>query len=196
MRDRMCEAPGCGRSATWIRTRAEQAELSEFLCAGHWRELQARQSAGITAYSPIRGDERGIAGQEDLRPGDDAEMDIAFDVRDSYLYVRISGEWIPQAIQEAVLRIRDEAIRHGRKRLLVDGRGIGIPASDFYRYLAGQDAARFLHPPYRTAVIGMPENVTGFAETVANVGGASFKVFVADARAMEWLLRGSADIGG
>jgi hypothetical protein len=196
VRKRECEEPGCDRSAAWICTRPERTGLREFLCAEHWRAWQASQAAVITDYSPIRGDEREVAAEEDLPPAGEATMDIAFEARDSYLYVRLAGHWNPRTMQETILQVRDEALRQELPLILIDGRNVDPPLSDYYRFVAGQDAARFLPPPYRTAVIGVPETVTGFAETVANLGGANLKVFVADAPAMEWLLQASGAAGG
>jgi len=118
-------------------------------------------------------------------------IEVSFQRETNYLFVKARGEWTEENMREAMEAIRNEATKEGLTHLLLDLREIPRPDNEMTRYFTGEHCARILCPPFKSAVLAMPEVYNKFAESVAVGRGAIVKVFFEKEGALEWLLGGA-----
>jgi hypothetical protein len=105
-----------------------------------------------------------------------------------FLRVTLAGEFsVPQTLR-AFDQAAEEARRHGASKVLIDARGVvGIP-NDSQQYEVGRHFAA--HARFKCALIAHPARRSYFGEWVAVTGGADIRLFLDEARAIAWLLKG------
>ncbi len=118
------------------------------------------------------------------------EVDMAFEERGSYLFVRAQGPSDLESVRKGLIMIRDKALEAGLRRVLVDARGVDAPAREFDRYLVGEAAAEVLRARFKVAFLYKAEKINKFAENTAVNRGANILVCADEAEALDWLLRG------
>jgi len=109
-----------------------------------------------------------------------------------YLIAEVEGEWDQKDAEREIITIRDEAIRRGQTRLLLDLRGLSPPRSGMTKFFTGEYIAKVLGYPFKLAALATRELYDGgFAENVAVNRGANLLTFFEREDALEWLLSGS-----
>ncbi len=117
-------------------------------------------------------------------------VEMEFEARANYLFVRARGPSDPESVRKALMMIRDKALETGLTRLLVDARGVGAPVREFDRYLMGEAMAELLRAPFKVAFLYRAESINKFAENTAVNRGANVLIVAEEAQALDWLLRG------
>jgi len=124
-----------------------------------------------------------------MQPEDaDTPGKIAFEVRDGYLFVRVSGSIEPDPIRAGLTAIREQAQKAGLTRILVNALGLCAPRAEIHRFMAGEAIAEILPYPFKTAVLCKPEMINKFAETTAVNRGAQLLICGDEGQALGWLL--------
>ena len=118
-------------------------------------------------------------------------FDLLYKETDGYLLVSVAGKWMPDAAEDAVARINDEAQDRGYDKVLVDAREVGAPQSEFYRFLAGEDIAKTGGSRLRVAILFRPQLIIKFLENTAVNRGARVFVLSDFDEAVNWLVERS-----
>jgi len=119
-------------------------------------------------------------------------MEISFKKEDTHLVATCLGEWDAPQMTKFVMQMRDNARQLSCTRILADCRKLSAPPTEFHRFLAGQDVATFLPPPFKLAVLYVEELINHFGETTAVNRGADIHVYPKEEQALQWLLTGIA----
>lgn len=114
------------------------------------------------------------------------ELDLTFALGEGYLLARIAGLWTAESMVRAIYRVAEEVRRLGYRRLVLDATGLSEPASDFHRYIAGEEAARAFDGIV-VAVVYPAGEISRFGEETAFVKGADLRVVSDFATALRWL---------
>jgi hypothetical protein len=109
--------------------------------------------------------------------------------RGDYLLVTVHGVWTEDFARKVIDTARAEAVNCDRRRILLDLLELSRPEREFTRYLSGKYLAEAMGSQFSIAAFGRPENITRYAETVAQNRGATLTVFTDQESALEWLLR-------
>jgi hypothetical protein len=83
-------------------------------------------------------------------------------------------------------RVAADAQRYEAKRVLLDFRGVAGPITTMERFELGVYAAARITA--KIALVGLPETIDHFGETVAINRGAKGRVFTDESEALSWLL--------
>ena len=118
-------------------------------------------------------------------------MDATFIDCRTHLLAVCEGVWDPVEVTDVLRRIGAEARRVGQHRLLIDWRGVSMPAGDHFRAMAGEDAGRHLGPPLRVAVLTRRPLINRVAERAAVDAGVDGRVHHDLDEALRWLKRGA-----
>lgn len=114
-------------------------------------------------------------------------MDLTLEDAADYLIVRIEGEWTADTMREAIKDTAKAARQRGFRLILADCRRLHAPKTEFSRFEAGQDVARYLARDFKVAVLYPKDFINQFAEDVAVNRGASMGVFSDLDEALSWL---------
>ena len=120
-------------------------------------------------------------------------MEATFIDSQTHLLVVCEGVWDPIAVTDVLARIGAEARRLGHRRLLIDWRGVSMPASDHFRAMAGEDAIKHLGPPLRVGVLVRRTLINKVAERAVVDGGVDAWVHHDLGEVLRWLARSPGD---
>lgn len=117
-------------------------------------------------------------------------MSFEVDIRIHPEYLRISsiGEFSLPALFEFIERVKQQAETVGRKRVLVDSRGITGNLSEVDRFLGGQRSAEVFGSKLKVAILMPAGQITKMAELAASNRGAMLLVVASEDEALKWLL--------
>lgn len=108
-----------------------------------------------------------------------------------YLLVVARGRWTEDFAREVIDTARSRLTDLGYARVLLDLEELSRPDRDFIRYLSGKYIAEVMGSQVRIAAYGKADNITGYAETVAQNRGATLRAFSDRESALDWLLSGA-----
>jgi hypothetical protein len=115
------------------------------------------------------------------------EFDIKVTKDSGFLRVTIRGPATRTNLFRVLERIRVETKLEDTWRVLVDATGLPPPGT-VEKYELGIEFARTADRRMTMAVVGRPEAVDHFFETVARNRGGSVRVFTDETAALHWLL--------
>jgi len=107
---------------------------------------------------------------------------------EGYLLARAKGYWHPDGASRELQMVARAARERGYTRVLIDARGLTDPKSSAYRFMAGEDIAKFFGPAIKVAAIYPAELIDRLAEITAINRGARFIVVPEIDKALCWLL--------
>ena len=105
-----------------------------------------------------------------------------------YLRVTTVGEYAFDELFGLLDRIRDEASRAGRRRILVDSLQLMGALSEAERFQGGKRIAETFGPETKIAWLMQDQNITKLGEMAAVNRGAKLLVVSSESEALEWLL--------
>jgi len=117
----------------------------------------------------------------------DTKLNLSFEESDGHLIVRVSGEWIPDSVKLGIKDVAHAAQQRGFTRVLVDAQNLSAPQTGFYRFLAGEEAARRWRG-LKVAILYPEELINKFAEDTAVNRGAVVMVLSDLDDALRWLM--------
>jgi len=115
-----------------------------------------------------------------------SDLELTFAHGDGYLLARMTGTWTAEGMVKAIYGAAEEARREGASRMVVDATHLSAPASDFHRYIAGEEAARAFHGII-VAIVYPASEINRVGEEAAFVDGADLRVVSDFATALRWL---------
>src|SRR5512138_1091545 len=95
------------------------------------------------------------------------ELELGFEERDGYLFVRGRGPLDPASVRQALVQIKDRATKSSLTRTLIDAAEARLPFRDIDRFLAGTLIAEFLPRPFKLVVVYRSDLINKFAENTA-----------------------------
>ncbi len=110
-----------------------------------------------------------------------------FEIRPTYLFVKISGMWTKEDAFELIEKIKTKAIEIDLKRILLDLVNFSVPISEMTRFYTGEKIASSLIS-YKIAGYSQHEKINKFAEVVTVNRGGNLKMFDSETEALNWLL--------
>lgn len=116
-------------------------------------------------------------------------LEVHYKETPDYLLATFNGTWEEFNTKQEIEALREEALKRGKTRLLLDVRNLESPKDVMTRYKTGVNIAKFWGYPLKVAAFANAEQITGIPETVAVDRGASFAVFPEEAAAIEWLMK-------
>lgn len=105
-----------------------------------------------------------------------------------HLVVKFVGKWTTTEAFKSIEDIKEVADELEMKRILFDLQGLSIPDNEMTRFYSGEKLASTFGARYKIAGFSQGEKINRFAETVSINRGANFKMFDAQANALNWLL--------
>lgn len=120
-------------------------------------------------------------------------LEYRFTEANGYLLADVTGEWELQAARGLIDSIAAECRGRNHDRVLADCLHVEVSGFvlDFERFVLGQRVAEKLRH-IRMATLFPAEQITKFAESVANQAGATLLVTSNRDEALRWLLEESA----
>jgi len=106
----------------------------------------------------------------------------------AFLRINVRGPATRANLFEVLGRIIAETKSEDIWRVLLDATGVSTAPSTIGRFELGVELARAADRRMSLAVVGRPEMVDHFFETVARNRGGSVRVFTDEADALHWLL--------
>jgi len=104
-----------------------------------------------------------------------------------FLRITVAGVFGVQRTKHLFDRAAADAKHHGASRVLIDAMGVvGSVSTMAHLELGAHAASRFRG--VRFVLVGRPEVIDRFGETVAVNRGADARVFLNEAEALSWLL--------
>ena len=124
-------------------------------------------------------------------------MEPYFDKKESYLHVKMKGQYIKEERTQVIKEISNECVQDGYSKLLIDITDIQLDDDILERFLFGEEAAlifgRNIKMYIKIALIAQPNKIQDthlkFEEIVARNRGLDFMVFPNEKRALTWLLK-------
>lgn len=116
------------------------------------------------------------------------ELHVSFKDAEEYLIARFEGKWPVDSVRDKVGDIAIEAEERGHTHILLDGRTVLAPITDFRRFLIGEEIAHAFRGQFKVAAVYSPELINKFAENTAVNRGASFIVLPTFDEAVSWLI--------
>jgi hypothetical protein len=117
---------------------------------------------------------------------DQPELTVTTDGR--YLRLTLDGP----SVQGGLLRLLERIVAETKSRdiweVLVDAVAIRTPLGTYEKYQVGIELVRIADRRMRLAVVGRPELVDHFFETVARNRGGAVAVFTEEPAALHWLM--------
>jgi hypothetical protein len=117
---------------------------------------------------------------------DQPEITVTTDGR--YLRLTLGGPAERGGLLRVLERIFTETKAQNIWRVLVDATAMPTPVGTFEKYQLGTEFARVADRRMRLAVVGRPELVDHFFETVARNRGGAVAVFTEEGAALHWLI--------
>jgi len=105
-----------------------------------------------------------------------------------FIRIAVTGPYSRAKVDSLLHRVRAEASRQERARVLVVAGEIALDLTTSDRYALGVEFSRTLPRGVRLAIVVDPAAIDGFAETVARNRGADVGVFGTEAAARAWLI--------
>jgi hypothetical protein len=116
-------------------------------------------------------------------------FEVTTDIYPEYLRLICVGEFSVPALFEFIEQVNTEALAAGRKRVLVDSRGITGDLTDADRFLGGERSAQVFGSRLKVAVMMPAEQITKMAELAASNRGAKLLITTSEDEARDWLFR-------
>lgn len=116
-------------------------------------------------------------------------LEVRYKETPNYLLAIFDGPWEEFDTKQEIEALREETLKRGKTRLLLDVRNLGSPKDEKIRFTTGEHIAKFWRYPLKVAAFANAEQITGVPETVAVNRGAVFAVFPEEAAALEWLMK-------
>jgi hypothetical protein len=116
------------------------------------------------------------------------EFEIRVTKDSGFLRVTLRGPATRPNLLGVLERVLAETKLEDTWRVLVDGTGVLAPLGTILKYELGIELARIADRRMTMAVVGRPEAVDHFFETVARNRGGSVRVFTDETAALHWLL--------
>lgn len=117
-------------------------------------------------------------------------LEITFKDVGTHLVAVCVGDWESDTVTKALTRIREMAAQLSQTRIFIDWRNIPGPIKYSHRFMAGEEVARILPPPFRVATLAEKELINKLAEATAVNRGAIFLVSHDEQELLQWLLEG------
>ncbi len=104
-----------------------------------------------------------------------------------YLQIDSTGDFSLPALFEFIDRVKEEAVKSGHHRILVNSLEIKGELSEADRFRAGQKTAEVFGSRFRVAVLMPAGKITKMAELAASNRGANLLMTDSENEAREWL---------
>ena len=110
-------------------------------------------------------------------------------VNEKFLRITTTGKYSFDELFGFIDRVKAEAERSKRKRVLIDSRQLDGKMTEAEKFQGGQRIAEVFGPRIRAAVLMPAENITKLGELAAVNRGAKFLVTDSETEAIDWLLK-------
>ena len=118
-------------------------------------------------------------------------LDVHTEVLPDYLRITATGKYSFEFLFEFIARVKQEADKSGKTRLLMDCSRVTGGMAEFERFHGGKRIAEVFGSTLKAALVMPAKNITKLGELAAINRGARFLVTDSNDEAVKWLTDGS-----